>query len=106
MRDWEQDPDWLEFVKNVREDAMQKIAQSAVVMSIVPSGEPDIKYAVELGLGILMDKPLVLVVMPGTEIPEHLRRVADRIIYADVDTEAGREKLALSMRDLDGLLDG
>lgn len=100
MKDWEQDPDWLEFVKHVREDAMQKIMESAVVMSIVPKGEPDIKYAVELGLGIMLDKPLVLVVMPGTEIPERLRRVADKIVYADVDTEEGREKLAALMNDV------
>lgn len=95
--DWEQDAGWQEFVKRVREDALQKIMGSAVVMSIVPTGEPDIKYAVELGLGIMLDKPLVLVVMPGTGIPERLRRVADKIVYADVDTEEGRELLAASM---------
>jgi hypothetical protein len=58
------------------------IEGSAVGVSIVPTDPDgvDVKFAVELGLMIMMDKPICLVVQPGTEIPAHLKRVADEIV--------------------------
>lgn len=99
--DWENDPAWQRFVHNVREDALKKIDESAFVISLVPKAENvDIKFAVELGLGIMLDKPLLLVALPGTPIPERLRRVADEIVYTDVDTERGRTQLREAMKRL------
>lgn len=82
---------WDSFVRHAREGAAQGIMESAFVMSIVPSEEADIKFCVELGLAIMYDKPLLLIVSPETLIPERLRRAADEIIVADLDTEEGRE---------------
>ena len=84
---------WDRFVENARRDALAKIESSAFVMSLVPSGEVDIKFAVELGISIMLDKPIVAVVMPGAEVPEKLRAVADEVVEADVDLEEGRRKL-------------
>jgi hypothetical protein len=84
---------WDSFVAHARREAAAKIAESAFVISLVPGGEPDIKYAVELGLSIMLDKPLLIVVAPGVKIPERLRRVADELVVADLDVEAGREAL-------------
>lgn len=95
MSDWDetltpkQKKAWRQFVKHTREDTAKKMASSAFVMSLVPD-EVDIKFAVELGLAIMLDKPLMFVLGPGTHIPEHLRRVADKIVVADIDTEEGQ----------------
>lgn len=107
MTDWIDDltPDeragWDEFVAHVRRDALRKIDSSAFVVSLFPSsGEPDVKYAVELGLSILLDKPILVVVPQGVRIPAHLEQVADRIVRADVDLEQGRQKVADAIAEM------
>lgn len=96
------DPEWHEFVDHVRTDALEKIAGSAAMISLVPSGEVDVKFAVELGFGIMLDKPLLVVVAPGRELPRKLRRVADEVVVADVDLEEGREAISAAVKRLLG----
>ena len=101
MTDWtdELDPkarkEWDEFVQSARKEAVVKIAGSHIFLSLVPTEEhwTDVKFAVELGLSIMMDKPIIAIVMPGREIPEKLRKVADYVVEADIDTAAGQAKL-------------
>lgn len=92
--------EWREFVAAVRTDAVEKIAGSAAMISIVPEGEYDVKFAVELGLGIMMDKPLIILVQPGAKIPEKLRLVADEVVEADIDLQEGRDKLGEALKRL------
>jgi len=102
-RDWmsELDPEsreeWDAFVQNVRTDALVKIADSAFVMSLVPRDEPDIKFAVELGLAIMLDKPLIAIVQPGQPVPTRLRMVCDEVVEADLDLEEGRQQIAAAL---------
>lgn len=98
---------WDEYVDHFRRDAMGKIAGSAVFTSILPSdGTGDPKFWMELGAGIMFDKPIIVLAMPGAPVPERLRRVADRIVFADIDTEEGREsagrEMAAALRELVG----
>ncbi len=51
-----------------------------MTVSLVPKGPADMKFAVELGLSIMLDKPFIAVVAPGQEVPAKLRAVADRIV--------------------------
>lgn len=69
-----------------------------------PKGETDIKFAVELGLSIMLDKPVVLLAAPGVTIPPGLRRIAHAVIELrqDIDTEAGRREA--SHRKLDPIV--
>lgn len=92
---WEEDEDFKEFVRHTREHTVKGMAESAFVMSLVPRGEPDIKFAVELGLSILMGKPIIALRLPGVEMPGNLAKVADHVIDLDddLDTEAGQEEL-------------
>lgn len=94
MSDPYSDPEWLEFVQHVRHGTIAKIAGSDACISIVPdSDELDIKFAVELGLMIMMDKPIIVFAHPERPIPDHLRRVADEIVVADIDLEEGQRLL-------------
>jgi nucleoside 2-deoxyribosyltransferase len=87
-------PQWEQFVHNVREDAVKKIESSAFVMSVIPEAEDvDIKFCVELGLAIMLDKPILAVVQPGVRVPVRLQRVADEVLKIDVDTPRGEERL-------------
>jgi hypothetical protein len=90
--------DWDAFVDHARENTVRGMADSAFVMSLVPEGKPDIKFAVELGLAIMMGKPLLVVQMPGTEVPPKLRQVADLVVMADLDTEEGKRVLATRIK--------
>ena len=99
MSDWldELSPEdrarWDEFVDHARREAFAKIDGSAFVMSLVPKGDYDVKFAVELGAAIMLDKPIIAVLMPGARASAKLLEVADEVVYADVDLEEGRRKV-------------
>jgi hypothetical protein len=83
---------WRRFADVAREDLIPKVRESSSVMLIAPNaGNPlDIQFALEIGASILLDKPLVLMLPPGRTPPPKLAKVADKIIHADLSTEAGR----------------
>jgi nucleoside 2-deoxyribosyltransferase len=98
--DWtdELDPEerdaWEEFVEHFRRGALEAMDESAFVTSLVPrEHDVDVKFAVELGAAIMLNKPILAVVAPGAEVPDKLRLVVDDLIRADVDTEEGRQEI-------------
>ncbi|RPI09107.1 MAG: hypothetical protein EHM63_05235 [Actinobacteria bacterium] len=74
------DPDFKAWAYRTRTQVMPMVQDSALVVSLVPKGDADMKFAVELGLAIMLDKPLVIVVEPGQIIAGKLRQVADEIV--------------------------
>lgn len=90
----EEQATWDAWVAHIREDTVAKMVESSFVMSIVPSGETDIKFAVELGLAIMLDKPIIALAIQGVETPPGLRRIAHAVIEVDdIDTEVGQVEL-------------
>lgn len=76
------DPTLIAWAKHVVKDMVPAMAESAFVISITPtSGEGDVKYWVELGAAVMKDKPLLVVVLPGTVLPKKLIAIADEIVY-------------------------
>lgn len=102
--------EWDAIVKYAREHTYTAMNESSVVMSLVPGGTPDVKFAMELGFSIMLDKPLVAVVAPGVKVPPKLLKFADVVIHttADIDTEEGQaiiqDQLASALKEL-GLRD-
>ena len=79
------DDDWdEEWEAHVREELIPKITGSTATLSLVPKGETDVKFAVELGFTLMLDKPLILIVPPGTKVPKRLRRAADAVIEGEI----------------------
>jgi hypothetical protein len=74
------DPDFHAWAEHQRLHVMPMMHDSALIISLVPKGEADIKFAVELGLAIMLDKPLIVVIAPGQIVAGKLRQVADSII--------------------------
>lgn len=98
MSDLSNDPEFKAWAKRVRAHVLPQISDSALTVSLVPEGETDIKFAVELGLSVMLDKPIIAVVQPGTKVPEHLVRVADRIVEADLGDPGGAAKIQASIQ--------
>jgi nucleoside 2-deoxyribosyltransferase len=87
--------DWERWVTHVRESTVRQMAGSAFVASLVPDkDETDVKFAVELGLAIMLGKPIVAIAVAGRPVPGKLREIADTVIeVSDLDTEAGQAEL-------------
>ncbi len=81
---WASD-DMQEWMKDVREELIPKLRKSAMTVSLVPSdpAKTDLKFAVELGLSIMFDKPLIVVITPGQKLPDQLVKVATEIVEWD-----------------------
>lgn len=75
-------PDTVEWMEHVKETMVPKMDQSAASVTLW-NGGVDVKIAVETGFGILMDKPIIVAVMPGVKVPNKLVKVADGIVEFD-----------------------
>jgi hypothetical protein len=87
------------WVAHVRETTVKAMMESAYVASLVPRGETDVKFALELGLSIMLEKPILAIVQPGAHVPAGLAKVADRIVEADLDTEEGRSVVTAALTE-------
>ena len=93
--------EWDRFVAYQREHTLKGMIDSALVISLVPSeGDFDIKFAVETGMAIMLDKPILAIASPGATVPAKLARVADRVIYADLYTEDGVNQIKNAMEEI------
>lgn len=81
----ESGPEFDEYADHIKKELLPKLKDSAFCLSLVPKGPSDVKFAVELGFCIMLDKPIIAVIRPGTKIPEKLARVVDRFVEYDPD---------------------
>jgi hypothetical protein len=97
-------PEWQAYVTDVRTNLVPKIDGSDFGVSLVPDdpAKVDVKFAVELGLLLMLDKPLLLVIKPGMELPPKLAAVADAIVEIDMADPAGQQALADAIARLIG----
>lgn len=80
---WE-DPEYEAWEKHVRDAVVPVMERAAVAITLIPGSRTDVKFAVELGLSILMDKPIIALVQPGMRIPNALAAVAAEIVEVDI----------------------
>ena len=83
--------EWDAWVRDIDNNLFPKMESSAFVMSLLPDGKPDAKFCVELGMAIMLEKPIVTVASPGAVVPRKLMQISDEIIVGDFRTEAGRK---------------
>ncbi|MBO0864835.1 MAG: hypothetical protein J2P16_07180 [Mycobacterium sp.] len=104
MTDWSESPEWHAYADRVLNELLPMIESTAVTAQLVTASPPDVKIAVELGMSILLDKPLVLVVYPGATVPDHLMRAADALVEVGPDglTEKVRDRIADAVHRLAG----
>lgn len=80
----------------VEERLIPILRDTAATVSLVPRGVIDVKFAIELGLSILMDKPIIALVLPGMKIPQGVGAVAAEIVEVDIikDPDAAERSIA------------
>lgn len=94
------DPGAQQWIGHVRETLVPMLDNSLVTVSLAPPVDsPDIKFAVELGLSIMMDKPLLLVVTEGRPVPTKLQMVADGLVYVDWSDPESQRNLQQEVAD-------
>lgn len=95
-------PEFDDFVARARRDLVPKIEGSSIFVSITPQSKEkvDIKFALELGLAIMYDKPICAVIQPGTAIPEKLAKVVDRFVEMDFNDPTQRDRLTEALQEM------
>jgi hypothetical protein len=85
------DPRFVSWAQRMRLYLVPKMESSGSVAFLMgPGGDVDIEQALQLGLCILMGKPLIVVVTDGREVPAKLRAIADHIVEGDLADETTR----------------
>lgn len=97
VRPWEMsneshDNYWRDFNKDVQENLVPKLESTSVVLSL-QTGNFNAKQSVELGVSILMDKPIILIVEPGTKVSSKLTKIADAIVEGPVTDPTFKKRL-------------
>jgi hypothetical protein len=76
------EPTVVAWAQNVLDNMVPALENSGFVVSLLPTrGIGDVKYWVELGAGIMMDKPLIVVAVAGAKLSQKLIAVADEVVY-------------------------
>ena len=82
------DPEGRAFARHVRDVTIPMLKDSALTMGLLSPASTgasfDVRQAVEIGASLLMGKPLVLAVEPGSHVPDGLARAADEIVEVDL----------------------
>lgn len=88
-------PEFRGFAKSVIKDLIPMLQDSAITVSLLPrDGDAgDVKYWVELGASIMLDKPIIVVASPGDPVPARLRKAADVVLEVDLHDETSRDRL-------------
>jgi hypothetical protein len=95
------DPAVKKWARHIIDDTVPKMRNSAIVVQMVPDGTGDVKFWVELGASIMMDKPIVAVVFGDAKVPEKLKLIADDIVrLPEGANPAGADKLAAALSKL------
>lgn len=91
-----------DFAERVHNELVPMIKDSSAFISIVPIGPDrvDVKFAVELGVAIMLNKPIIACIQPGTKVPDKLVKVADKIVELDLDDPTQRERLNTAISEV------
>jgi hypothetical protein len=101
-----QDPHAKRWVRHVIDEMAPKLENSAVSISLVPEDrEGDVKFWVELGAAIMMNKPIIAVAFGDKPVPAKLALVADEIVRAPngIDPDSSEDLTAAIHRVLGDL---
>lgn len=79
-----------------RREVLPHLAASVMLVQILDPDGLDIQAATEIGCGLLLGKPLLVVAMPGATVPPGLARAADEVVldYDPKDAEAEQRFMA------------
>jgi hypothetical protein len=84
--------------------ALHGLDESHVFVGVLSNPDLDkasIEFMIQLGRCILLDKPIIIPVPFGVEVPPKLRRVADRIVRYDLERpESLMENITVALTEM------
>lgn len=90
----------MEFSRVVNEGLVPRLEGSAVCISLVPPDQKvDAKFCLELGVMIMLDKPIIAVRTGDAEIPPKLRQIAEVVVEEDITTPEGQAQIAAAIKE-------
>jgi hypothetical protein len=99
--------EYKNWADEMRATLIPQMRESASILMIAPRMDTkfDINFALQIGSAILLEKPLILLVQVGRDIPPKLRAIADRIIETDMnkatmDKDGIQQQIRQAMTDL------
>lgn len=97
---------WADYSQQFRTTIVPQLLSSSIMLAIFDgSAEPPIQAATEIGLMLLLGKPLLVVHPPGVPLPAGLARAADEIVEADPTTDLGQVALTAAIGRMNARLD-
>jgi hypothetical protein len=87
-----------EFFERARTELFPKVEASSLFISLFTGGH-DAKFCLELGVAIMLGKPILLLALKGAPIPPRLRAIADRVVVAE-SVESASEELRAAMHSM------
>jgi hypothetical protein len=97
---------WADYSEAFRKQVVPSLVKSAFMIHLgegVPKKitNDTIQAATELGLILIMNKPLLVIVPKGFQIPDALRRAATIVLDdIDMESEADQDVIADAVRNL------
>jgi hypothetical protein len=106
MNERQQDRAWADYSARFRQTILPALVDATHLLTIVSGSDPadiDLRAATELGLMLLLDKPLVVVVPVGETIPAALRRAAHVVLDEfDVTDPACQDQIVAALERITG----
>lgn len=92
--------EWEDFVDRVIDGLVPQLRDTTMVASIIPNDmRGDVKFWVELGASIMMNKPIVAVCFNDQPLPPKLAMIVDEVIRVPRgDTVAAADQLEAALR--------
>lgn len=81
------DPAVVAWLEEAGKEVLPKIKDSVLSIASYAGSDPNAQSAVEIGFTLLLGKPLMIVVSPGSRVPDGLAKAAYAIIEAPGDPE-------------------
>jgi hypothetical protein len=102
LRSGSEDRAWADYSQAFREKLMPQLLSSAVCIAMYDAegDDAEIRFATQLGIMLLYDKPIILTHPAGLELPERLRRIADEVVELDLGDPACQDALVGALRRL------
>lgn len=89
-----------ELADDARCDIMPKMRVSKFCMVCLAPEAEDIYLALQIGIALLFDKPLIIIATDNVWIAPRLRALADVVVEGDIKTEEMKERVRLGIGEL------
>jgi hypothetical protein len=106
--DWDTDPEWRAYITHARVELVPKMAASEMNIALLPDdpAKVDLKLAIEVGLGILLGKPLIICCPLNTVLNDKVLAVADFVVAGDPGDPAVKDELVRAITAIGERIDG